>query len=96
MRQSVQPLFFSRCLQITGSHYYIIFGQGNAHIITAIFAVELTLVQVRSGMPAFIIVYSRFGKPLGNLVALPLMSQSGKGFRNLHPEWSLNAHLSAR
>ncbi|MCY1528869.1 hypothetical protein D3C87_1519250 [compost metagenome] len=96
MRQSVQPLFFSRCLQVTGSHYHIILRQGNAHIITAVFTIELTLIQVRNGMPAFVVIYCRFGKPLCDLVALPLMSQSGKCFRNFDPERSLNTSLPSR
>ena len=77
---------FAFRLQYARCGYYIIFGQGDRHIIAAKFRIKLAHVQVGHRMPAFIVINSRLGIPLRDLVGLPLAPQAGEGKGQLHPK----------
>ena len=53
-------------------------GNGDADVEVAEFAVELALIEVGNGVPAFIVVDGGFGVPLGNLVGTGAVTAAGK------------------
>src|ERR1044072_3031029 len=63
------------------------------YIIAANFAIELTNVEVWDRMPAFFIIHSRLRKPLRHKISLVCMSQTGKYYWHLHPEWCTDLHF---
>src|SRR5258708_2656508 len=74
----------------------IVFGQGDADVEVAVFAVEPALVQVGDGMPSFWVIDGGLRIPLGDLAGPFIIAVSGKGKGQLFVEGGRYRYLSAR